>query len=234
MTKLRHIGLTAFLLGVSLAWHGSAVVAGDEGFLPLFPRDGVPVGWVVTQWNDLGKPAPPGMVWTVRDGILRSSSKRDNWLVSAREYGDFVLEFEIKLTELGNSGVALRAPLRDDPAFVAMELQIADVRYNPEAKPFELTGAIYRAAAPIKQAYKPLEWNAFRIELKGSHLSATLNGELIQNLDLDTLDQPTRRHDGSAAVPVKERPRRGHIGFQHLTRDSAPVLIRNARIKELN
>jgi Domain of Unknown Function (DUF1080) len=232
MTKLRLIGLIALLAGLSFAGYGSAVVA-DDGFLPLFPKDGVPAGWVVTQWNDLGKPASPGMVWTVSDGVLRSSPKRDNWLVSEREYGDFVLEFEIRLTELGNSGVALRAPLRDDPAFVAMEMQIADVRYNPEAKPFELTGALYRAAAPIKQAYKPTEWNSFRIELKGSRLKATLNGETIQDLDLDTLDQPTRRHDGSAASPVKDRPRRGHIGFQHLTRDSVPVLIRNARIKEL-
>jgi hypothetical protein len=233
MTELRLICFTALLAAASLAWHRNAVVAADEGFLPLFPNDGVPVGWVVRQWNNLGKPAPPGMVWTVRDGILRSSSQRDNWLVSEREYGDFVLEFEIKLTELGNSGVALRAPLRDDPAFVAMEMQIADMRYNPEAKPFELTGAIYRAAAPIKQTYKPMEWNSFRIALKGSRLEATINGEPIQDLDLDTLDQPTRRHDGSAAAPVKDRPRRGHIGFQHLTRDSAPVLIRNARIKEL-
>jgi hypothetical protein len=230
---VRLIGVAATLAGAFLAWHGTAVVAGDEGFVPLFPDDGAPVGWVVTQWNDLGKPAPPGMVWTVRDGVLHSSSKRDNWLVSEKEYGDFIMEFEIKLTALGNSGVALRAPLRDDPAFVAMELQIADVRYNPEAKPFELTGALYRAAAPIKQAYRPTEWNALRIELKGTRLRATLNGEPVQDLDLDTLDQPTRRHDGSAAVPVKDRPRRGHIGFQHLTRDSAPVLIRNARIKEL-
>jgi hypothetical protein len=233
MTRLRLFCFTALLAGASLAWHGTAAVASDDGFVPLFPSEGVPAGWRVTQWNDLGKPAPAGMVWTVRDGILRSSAQRDNWLVSEKEYGDFVLEFEIKLTELGNSGVALRAPLRDDPAFVAMEMQIADVRYNPEAKPFELTGALYRAVAPIKQAYKPTEWNSLRIELKGSRLKATLNGELIQDLDLDTLDQPTRRHDGSAAVPIKDRPRRGYIGFQHLTKDSAPVLIRNARIKEL-
>jgi hypothetical protein len=230
---IRRLGLAALLVGVCLAGQRGAVGADDAGFVPLFPSDGAPVGWSVRQWNDLGKPAPPDMAWTVHDGILWSSSKRDNWLVSAKEYGDFVLELEIKLTELGNSGVALRAPLRDDPAFVAMELQIADVRYNRAARPFELTGAIYRAAAPITQAYRPLEWNALRIELKGAHLKATLNGAPIQDLDLNTLDQPTRRHDGSAAVPVKDRPRRGHIGFQHLTRDSAPVLIRNARIKEL-
>jgi hypothetical protein len=187
----------------------------------------------VREWNDLSKPAKEGIHWTVRDGVLHSSETRDNWLVSEKEYGNFILEFDVKLTELGNSGVALRAPLKDDPAFVAMEFQIADFRYNTDAKPFELTGAIYRAAAPTHQVYRPTEWNTCRIELDGIHLKATLNSEVIQDLDLNTLDQPTRRHDGSEAIPIKDRPRRGHIGFQHLSKNNEPVLIRNARIKEL-
>ena len=37
----------------------------------------------------------------------------------------------------------------------------------------------------------------------------------------------------SDAPPVKDRPRKGHLGFQHLTRDSAPVYLRGVRIKEL-
>jgi hypothetical protein len=165
--------------------------------------------------------------------VLRSGRERGTWLVSEREYGDFVLEFEIQLTEVGNSGVALRAPMRGDPAFEALEFQIADFRYNTEAKPDELTGAIYRAAAPSEQVYRPTEWNRVRIELKGSRLRATLNGELIQDLDLDTLDKPTKRHDGSDAIPVKDRPRRGHVGFQHLSRENEPVWIRGVTIREL-
>jgi hypothetical protein len=43
-----------------------------------------------------------------------------------------------------------------------------------------------------------------------------------------------KRHDGSDAPPIKDRPRKGHIGFQHLSSDAGPVLIRGARIKELN
>ena len=123
--------------------------------------------------------------------------------------------------------------MADDPAFVGMEMQCADFRYNTDAKPFELTGAIYRAIAPIKQVYKPLEWNKFHIDLRGTHLKATLNGTLIQDVDLRTLDKPTKRHDGSDAVPVKDRPLKGHIGFQHLSRDNEPVVYRNVRIQEL-
>ena len=81
-------------------------------------------------WNDSRKPARPDTEWTVKDGVLQPGKQRGTWLVSEKEYGDFVLEFEIKLTERGNSGVALRAPMKGDPAFDGMELQVADLRYN--------------------------------------------------------------------------------------------------------
>jgi hypothetical protein len=204
-----------------------------EGFTRLFTEDGAPEGWTVRAWNDLGQIAGEGTAWTVKDGVLRPGEVRGTWLVSEQEFGDFVLEFEIKLTEVGNSGVALRAPLQGDPAFAALEMQVADLRYNRQAKEHELTGALYRALAPMKQVYKPTEWNTFHIELQGSRLKATLNGEAIQEVDLSTLDQPTKRHDGSDAPPVKDRPARGHIGFQHLSRNNEPVLIRNVRLKEL-
>jgi hypothetical protein len=211
---------------------GRRVSADEDGFVALFPEDGVPKEWRVGMWNEVSK-GVPGAQWTVQDGVLRSSKQRGNWLMSQKEYGDFILEFEIKLTEKGNSGVALRAPMKGDPAFDGMELQVADYRYNTQAKDSELTGGIYRAIAPTKQVYKPTEWNKFRIELKGVHLKVTLNGEVIQDVDLDKYDQTVKRHDGSAAPPIKDRPRKGHIGFQHLSSDTGPVQIRGARIKEL-
>lgn len=228
---IRH-SMAWLLIAGALTLAASAFGADEDGFVQLFPRDGVPKGWVVREWNDLAKPVKDAQ-WVVKDGVLQSTKRRGTWLVSEKEYGDFVLEFEIKLSKRGNSGVALRAPMKDDPAFVGMELQVADFRYNTAAKPDELTGAIYRALAPKKQVYKPEEWNKFHIELRGTRLKATLNGELIQDADLSRLDKPTLRHDKSKAPPVKDRPRKGHIGFQHLSADSVPVQIRGARIKEL-
>src|SRR5262249_60196992 len=181
----------------------AATRADDEGFIKLFTVGGVPKGWVVTEWSDLAKPAPKDVQWTVKDGILSGGKQRGTWLISEKEYSDFILEFEIKLTERGNSGVALRAPMKGDPAFDGMELQIADLRYNTAAKDSELTGGIYRAIAPTKQVYKPTEWNTFRIELKGDHLKATINGELVQDIDLTKFDQTVKRHDGKDAPPAK-------------------------------
>jgi Domain of Unknown Function (DUF1080) len=211
----------------------ATVARAEDGFVPLFTTDGVPKGWVVTEWNDLAKPAPKDVQWTVKDGTLTGGKQRGTWLISEKEYGDFILEFEIKLTERGNSGVALRSPMKGDPAFDGMELQVADLRYNTEAKDSELTGGLYRAVAPTKQVYKPTEWNTFRIELKGDRLKATINGELVQDIDLTKFDQKVKRHDGTDAPPIKDRPRKGHIGFQHLSRNNEPILIRGVRIKEL-
>jgi hypothetical protein len=61
-----------------------------------------------------------------------------------------------------------------------------------------------------------------------------LNGELVQDLDLNREQQVAKRHDGTSAPPLKDRPRSGHIGFQELSRGGSHVQIRNARIKALN
>lgn len=224
-------------LGELIRFHQTVQVQGtgrDGGFTPLFPEDGVPKGWVVRRWDDLRKPADEGVVWTVKQGVLHGSEPRGTWLVSEKEFGDFVLEFEFKLGERGNSGCALRTPMFGDPAFDGMELQMADLRYNPAAKDSELTGGIYRAIAPRKQVYKPTEWNRYQITLAGPRLKVMLNDELIQDVDLDKQVEKVKRHDGSDAPAVKDRPRRGHIGFQELSRGGDHAQIRNARIRVLD
>jgi hypothetical protein len=204
--------------------------------MPLFHKGGVPEGWVVRAWDDVRKPGPAGAEWRVVDGILHGSEPRGTWLLSEKEYGDFVFEFEWKLGERGNSGCALRTPLYGDPAFDGLELQMADPRYYPpdmKVTPAELTGSLYLAVAPRVQVFKPTDWNRYQITCKGPQVKVVLNGELILDVNLDEQTHPTRRHDGTDAPPLKDRPRRGHIGFQELSRGGGHVEIRNARIQEL-
>jgi hypothetical protein len=212
-----------------------AGVAGDQAapsFTTLFVQDGPPEGWVVRRWDDVSEPAEA--TWSVRDGVLHGGEPRGTWLMSERMCGDFELQFEFKLGPQGNSGLALRAPLDGDPAFDGLELQMADVRYNPQAKDYELTGGVYRAVAPRRQAYKPERWNRYDVLLVGARLRVRLNGELIQDVNLDEQAAAVKRHDGSVAPPVNRRPRRGHIGFQELSRGEGHVQIRDARIKVLD
>jgi hypothetical protein len=235
----KNISLRLLAVVALLVMNGAAFAAEqnkeDEGFMPLFPKDGTPQGWVVRSWSDVSKPpANPDTKWVVKDGILHGGEPRGSWLLSERPYGDFVLKFDFKLGPEGNSGCALRVPLFGDPAFDGMELQMADYRYNPQAKDSELTGGIYRAIAPRKQVYKPTEWNSYVVTLKGSHLNVVLNGEVIQDLNLDEQEQVVLRHNGQPCPKIKDRPRKGHIGFQELSRDEEHALIRNARIKVLD
>ena len=220
----------SFLAGIALL--SMNVFAAEKGFIALFPTDGIPKGWVVGEWDDVSKPRKG--LWRVERGVLHGEKPRGTWLMSEKEYGNFILEFEFKLNELGNSGCALRAPLKGDPAFDGMELQMADFRYNTNAKPSELTGGLYRAVAPTRQVYRPTEWNKYHITLKGPNVEVELNGQKILNVNLDEQTQTVKRHDGTDAPPLKDRPRKGHIGFQNLSRGDEHVQIRNARIKELN
>jgi len=207
----------------------------EEGFVPLFPKDGTLEDWLVRSWSDVNQPpTDPNTKWVLQDGILHGGEPRGSWLLSKKQYGDFILKFDFKLGPTGNSGCALRVPLFGDPAFDGMELQMADYRYNPQAKDSELTGGIYRAIAPRKQVYKPTEWNSYTVTLQGSRLHVVLNGEVIHDLNLDEQNQLVLRHNGKPCPFVKDRPRKGHIGFQELSRGAEHVLIRNARIKVLD
>lgn len=215
--------------------HTTGAAATDaEGFTPLFTTDGTPQGWTVRAWNDVKNPPEQPTEWKIVNGVLHGGEPRGSWLMSEREYGDFVLEFEFKLGERGNSGCALRAPMNGDPAFDGLELQMADFRYNPQAKDSELTGGLYRAIAPTRQVYRPTEWNKYQVTLRGSRIKVILNGELIQDLDLSSQNQIVKRHDDSLAPPIKDRPRQGHIGFQELSRGGDHAQIRHARIKTIN
>jgi hypothetical protein len=232
---MRSVHVLQMVLALSLVGTAALGAEGqEEGFVPLFPQDGVPNGWLVRSWSDVNRPVDPCTVWIVKDGVLHGSHPRGTWLLSEREYGDFILKFEFRLGPQGNSGCALRAPLHGDPAFDGMELQMADLRYNTSVKDSELTGGIYRAIAPRKQVYRPTEWNAYEVTLNGSHLRVVLNGEVIHDLNLDEQEQAVLRHNGTPAPPVKARPRRGHIGFQELSRGGTYVQIRRARIKVLD
>lgn len=222
------------LLAAALAITAPIVRAADaDGFTPLFTEDGAPKGWTVRAWNDVKNPPEQPTKWTVVNGVLQGGEPRGSWLMSEKEYSDFILEFEFKLGERGNSGCALRVPMRGDPAFDGIELQMADFRYNPQAKDSELTGGLYRAVAPKKQVYKPTEWNKYQITLKGARMKVILNGELIQDLNLEQHTEEVKRHDGKLAPPIKDRPRKGHLGFQELSRGEGHAQIRNARIKVL-
>src|SRR5438477_6717678 len=117
-----------------------------------------------------------------------------------------------------------------------MELQIVDPRYyGGKGEAEQLCGAIYRGVAPAKDAFKPEDWNTYQITCIGPHVKVVLNGEVIQDVNLDEQTKPLHRDDPKKiTLPLRDRPRRGHIGFQELSKGNTHVEIRNARLKVLS
>ena len=114
---------------------------------------------------------------------------------------------------------------------------MVDPRYYPpemDVPPNELTGGLYRAVAAAAQVYLPGEWNRYVITCRGSTVKVELNGQLVIDVDLAQQTREVQRHDGSAASALKDRPRKGRIGFQELSRGGGHVEIRNARIQVLD
>lgn len=247
MLAILPAGLCMVLAAASLA---------DAPQVPLFPVDGpVKQGWVTRHWADVAEsPKNKDAYWEVRDGVLYGTGRYDDgkddswvgtWLLSEREYSDFILELEFKFRDggkRGNGGIALRAPLTGDPAYEGLEVQITDERYErsffPDAGNDQLTGALYYVSPAKELKYRQGEWNRYRIEARGHQVKVWLNDSQVQDVDLSTLTQPAKKHGkGTEVLPAKPgavRPLRGHIGFQDLSDSGDVLMFRNVRIQELN
>ena len=219
------IGVVGYVL---LTGSTTALQAASDGFAPLFPGDSLS-GWKVSDWSDLRTPQKvKGTPWKMENGVLYGLNKR-TWLFSPKEYGDFVLKFDSKISKGSNGGIGLRFPPEGDPAYKGMEIQVVDdeVYYRGSSQPQQRTGSIYDEIA-AKDATKPVgQWNSWEITALGSQVKIILNGQKVIDVDLSR-ETKARQKKGP---PLANRPLKGHIGFQNL---NGAITLRNIMIKELD
>lgn len=168
--------------------------------------------------------------YAVEEGSLISRRDGGGNLYADGEYGDFVLQFSFRLEEGSNNGVGIRAERGKDAAYHGMEIQVLD-DYAPqyaELHPWQYHGSIYGVVPAIRGALKPAgEWNQEEIRAEGSHISVTVNGEIVVDADI-------REAARNGTIDGREHPglfnRSGAIGFLgHGSR----VEFRDIRIREL-
>ncbi|MBN1806580.1 MAG: DUF1080 domain-containing protein [Sedimentisphaerales bacterium] len=202
--------------------------AADDGFSPLFPGDSL-AGWNISDWSNIKTPQRvQGTPWKMENGVLYGLNKR-TWIFSEKEYGDFVLKLETKISRASNGGIGLRFPPEGDPAYTGMEIQVVDheVYYRGSSQPQQRTGSIYDEIA-AKDAGKPVDqWNSWEITARGSQVTIVLNNQTVVNADLSRQTK-ARQQKGP---PLANRPLRGRIGFQNL---NGSITLRNIMIKELD
>ncbi len=196
-----------------------AVAAAEPGFQPLFD------GKTLNGWK-LMRGRGPGYV--VENGIIVCPAEGGGNLFTEKEYANFVLRLDFKLSPGGNNGIGIRAPYEGDAAYQGMEIQVLDdaaPRYA-DLRPGQYTGSVYDVFPAKRGFLKPAgEWNAYEITANGRRVTVKLNGTVITNANLDGAKEPEvlKKHPGL------QRPT-GHIGFLgHGTR----VEFRNVRVKEL-
>jgi hypothetical protein len=212
--------MTRTLLGLSFLALAALPAAADDKATPLFN------GTDFTGWQTAdGKPVPKG--WVVKDGAMcREAPAGDIW--TKQRYGDFVLELEFKAS--GNSGVFIRTDNPKDNVQTGIEIQV-DV---PAAKPGKHSvGALYDLVPPTKDNTKKGEWNSMRVTVKGSHITVEINGEKVNEMDLDKWTEGGKNPDGSKnkfKTALKDFKREGYIGLQE---HGSNVCYRNIKLTPL-
>ena len=197
-----------------------------EGWILLF--DGKTLdGWKTNEMKPSKTP--------VEDACINPYKCGGYLMVHEKQWGDFVLRIDFKISEKCNSGIFLRTyPLHGvggkSVGYNGLEMQILD----SGTKGYQDTGALYDLVRPNVNAMKPVgEWNHAEIVCKANIVVIKLNGEQVASMDLDEWTEPNKRPDGTEhkfPTAWKDHPREGYIGLQD---HGHPVWFKNIKLKPL-
>ena len=190
-----------------------------EGFVPLFDGKGL-AGWT---GDTKGYQAESGRI------VVHPELGGGN-LYTEKEYADFVLRFEFRLTPAANNGIGIRAPLEGDAAYAGMEIQVLEDG-SPvywDLQPYQYDGSVYGVVPARRGVLRPVgEWNTEEIIARGRGVTVTVNGTRVVDADLD-------RASAGGSIDHRGHPglarERGHIGFLG---HGSVVEFRNVRVREL-
>lgn len=199
-----------------------------DGWVSLFDGESLD-GWI--QKNGTA-------VYLVHDGAIlgiTAEGSPNSFLCSEKEYGNFELEFEVKLNDNElNSGVQIRSQTKEpegDAQFGRVNGPQVEIEASGENG--AQSGLIYGEAcggwmskdAEQRQykAFKDGEWNHYRVVANGARIQTWINGEAIEDL----VDEEK----------LESHPK-GFIGLQvhSIGAGKGPytVMWRNIKVKELD
>jgi hypothetical protein len=199
-------------------------LAADTGWVDLFDGKSLD-GWTIRSGR---------ATYRVEDGAIvgkTTEGSPNSFLCTDKDYGDFELEFEVKVDDGLNSGVQIRSLVkgdRSDPKGRVYGPQV-EIEKSPGQSGWiygEAMGGGWLSEEPRKKGKNTLikngQWNKYRIVAKGPRIQTWINGQPVADLT----------HEGA----YKTHPK-GMIGLQvhGIRKGSGPfeVAWRNLRIREI-
>ena len=163
--------------------------------------------------------------------------KKGGNIYTEKEYENFVLKFDFKLTKGANNGLGIRAPLKGNAAYAAMELQVLDNTADQykSLQRYQYHASIYGVYPAKRGCLNPVgQWNHQEVIAHGSKIKVMLNGKKIVPDPEDKIFvdyvylSVVKPMDGNPHPGMHNKT--GHIGFLgHGSR----VEFKNIMIKEL-
>lgn len=229
-----------FLAG-ALVVLSSAACKAEDGWVSLFD------GRTLTGWK---KAAHGKAEYVVKDGTIHGKTVEgspNSFLASEGQYGDFELEFEVRVHDKLNSGCQIRSREKTEADLTEEQQRTGkksggnnglgrfhgpqvEIESSPGQSGYvygEATGRGWLSKAPQDAGHsheymKNGEWNKFRIVAKGPRIQTWINGHAVEDI---THDEVYQTHP------------KGRIGLQvhGIKSGTGPfdVSWRNIRIKEL-
>ncbi len=169
-------------LAILLIGCAMALPAAGQNWTPLFN------GKNLKGWHQLNGKAS----YKVEDGAIVGYSKLgtpNSFLCTRQNYGDFILEFEFKVTDGLNSGVQFRS----ESLKSYNNGRVHGYQFEIDPSPRAWCGGVYDEARrgwlypltknpPARTAFKNNEWNKARIEACGNIIRTWVNGIPCTNL----------------------------------------------------
>jgi hypothetical protein len=162
--------------------------------------------------------------WSIKDGAIVGSTepkgiKFNTFLCSKKKYGDFELQFQVRLKGGGgNSGVQVRSKIANPKTFAVAGPQ-ADIGAGYWGSLYgELFGGMMKEAdkGAVNKVLKKDDFNDYYIKCVGKHVTIKVNG-------VTTVDQE-----------FAKMPEDGIIAFQLHGGGPMEVTFRNIQFKDLS
>lgn len=147
-------------------------------------------GQTTNGWRGAKLDAFPEKGWTIENGVLKvlkgngGESTNGGDIVTTRQYENFILSVDFKITDGANSGIKYFVDTemnKGEGSSIGCEFQVLDDLRHPDAKlgvkGNRKLGSLYDLIpAPANKPFRPGFFNTATIVVKGNHVEHWLNG----------------------------------------------------------